>query len=143
MNREEAIKTIVAATKWLTTAPETHSGCLNERMYVISEEATTKDFCTGVRGVHFGHTVGVDSNLGLQRDATIRLIDHADRASWHDYIPCSYIVTDDDFRLGVHDVMQVDVDRLMNNRSDETLVRMANNALRVMRDYGYTPDIAS
>jgi hypothetical protein len=136
VNRNEAIKTIVEAAKWLTTARETHTGCFNGRIYEIEVEAKTNDFTTSRRGIYFGRKLEVRQNRVIQTETAIVLIDHGDRASWQDYIPCSYHVTDEGLRLGVNDIMQVDV-RLLSEWDDAKLIRMATNAVRVMNEYGH------
>jgi len=134
MNREEAIKTIVRAAQWLTTSPKTHSGRTTGRMHTIEVSATTHNLHAGFAGVYFGNSTQFHENGHPDQSSSIALVDHADRASSQDYVPVTTIPSADEPRLARNDSQGVNM-RILHSFPDEQLVRMANNALRVMREY--------
>lgn len=140
MDRNEAIAVIVAATKWLTVSGETHTGVSYGNTYVMTVEAGTPDLKLHVRGVYFGHEVECDATGTPIRDKGIRLFDHADPDSWHDFVPRRLAEDGESDRLGMEDTEYVDVEHLLKI-GEERLFRMAANAERIMHAYGVFPTI--
>lgn len=137
MSREEAVETIVCAVRWLNTSPQTHIGYMKGYVHIVEVMATTSDLRHGVSGVHFGNTFQFRAGAHGQwmHCSAIKLVNHADRESWRDFVPVTNVPTEEDPRLTVHDRQAVDM-HMLRSFSDERLIRMARNALHVMQEYG-------
>jgi hypothetical protein len=133
VDSKEAIRVIVKATRWLTTNPKTHWGEEINGEYSIYLTAKTPDYKANVRGVRFG-LVYRRRNGRFTSRSPLTLEDHAQLVSRRDSVPLTERGKKED-QLGRGDSLYVDVNALKRLAEDD-LVRMAQNAQRVMEAVG-------
>lgn len=130
------MQTIIDATEWLTTSPDTHQGYPYGRNYVVDEMATTDDGSKlSPQGVYFGHTDVYTADGRKQTSGSVKLINHGDRASYHDHVPMTYAPTENDKPMWRDAREGIDM-RQLGLYDQEKLSRMATNARLVLQHYG-------
>lgn len=130
------IETVIQATQWLTTSPDTHTGYPHGKQYIVAEMATTDDGSRILpQGVHFGHTESYYQDGRMQSSGSIKLVNHADRTSHQDCIPISFVPEEGEPLLGIDSHEAVNM-RQLGLIPDETLARMAANARTILTHYG-------
>jgi len=132
VNRDEAIELIIRAAQWLMSNPDVYSGQELGGTYTVYIAAKSTDFVAGCQGVYFGHSEQFLSNGNFNWSSSLMLIDIADRQSYHDDIPLT--ITGDP-HLGMSGQWYVDLYQLQAF-SDEKLLRMATNGIKILRSYG-------
>lgn len=137
MNRDEAIVTIIRATQWLLSSPETHTGFVDDRgHYTIEVSAATNEHCVGSSGVYFGGLFVFDGRGNLLISSDVGIVDHEERNSG-----CDYVSILRSPRRGEGASIGPSGDYAVNTRSlkqfpDEQINRMARNVMRIMEEYG-------
>ncbi|MBP9761879.1 hypothetical protein KBD11_02305 [Candidatus Saccharibacteria bacterium] len=93
----------------------------------LSAKTGGRDISPGQEGIYFGR-IETFKHSGLQISVgSLRLVDHADQSSWHDYLPT--------LQFG-HDKGQLDIAAIEHYRdrfTDARLARMAMNASVLMK----------